>query len=477
MTPILQPTFGVMVYQEQVMKIAQELAGYSLGKADLLRRAMGKKIKKEMDDQRAIFLEGAEQKAIDADTAVVIFDQMAKFAGYGFNKSHSAPYALVTYQTAYMKANYPAEFMAATMTYDMLNTDKMYDYCQELKRMGIPLLLPDINKSMPKFGVEEDPKTGTLVIRYGLAALKNVGVQAMEEIVAERQHQGPFKDLSDLLSRLPAKVLNKRQLESLISTGALDGLYANRATLYESIDQLLKYVTLVQEDKKSGQVSLFGGTQESLPPLRLKEHMWSNQEALQKEFEAFGFYLSAHPLQEYQKTLERFNVLPAAKLKDYGGTAAQMAGIVSDIKKKMSRTGKRFAYVTLSDHSGSYEVMMFEEILVASTDLLSSGKPLLLTIGIRKDDEGNVRLSCNAVKELAQHLDSNLEIYMDASTDVQALQTILTPKDAGKQKVYVCVSVENQKTVRIVLDKKYDITHVIRDALSKIPGVLEVKEI
>jgi DNA polymerase III subunit alpha len=474
---ILQPTFGVMVYQEQVMKIAQELGGYSLGKADLLRRAMGKKIKKEMDDQRAIFLEGAKQKDIDADTAVVIFDQMAKFAGYGFNKSHSAPYALVTYQTAYMKANYPAEFMAATMTYDMLNTDKLYDYCQELQRMGIPLLLPNINKSMSKFSVEEDSKTGKLAIRYGLAALKNVGVQAMEEIVAERQGQGPFKDLADLLSRVPGKALNKRQLESLISTGALDGLSANRATLYESIDQILKYVTIVQEDKKSSQVNLFGGTQESLPPLRLKEHMWSNQEALQKEFEAFGFYLSAHPLQEYQKTLDKYNVLPAAKLKEYAGSAAHMAGIVSDIKKKISRTGKRFAYVTLSDHSGSYEVMMFEEILLASTDLLSSGKPLLLNVGMRKDDEGNVRLSCNGIKELAQHLDNNLEIHMNTSVDIQTLQAALPPKETGKQKVYVCVQMEDQKMICILLDKKYDLTPSTRDALSKMPGILEVKEI
>jgi len=230
--PILAPTYGVMVYQEQVMQIAQTLGGYTLGAADLLRRAMGKKIKSEMDDQRALFTEGAIKNGVSPEIATQLFDQMAKFAGYGFNKSHSAPYALLAYQTAYLKANYPKEFFAATMTYDMQNTDKINAYRQDMQRMGLALLAPDINYGEGTFTVEGDG------VRYGLGAIKNVGVQAMESMVKERNENGMFKDIRDFSSRMDPRQINKRQLESLITAGAFDALHPNRRELFENIELL-----------------------------------------------------------------------------------------------------------------------------------------------------------------------------------------------------------------------------------------------
>ncbi len=314
---ILKETHGIMIYQEQVMQIAQVLAGYTLGGADLLRRAMGKKIQSEMDAQRQQFVEGAAARGVGRPRAELIFDQMAKFAGYGFNKSHAAAYALVAYQTAFLKANYPVEFMAASMTLDLGNTDKLAHFRQELGRLGIALLPPDINRSLVAFGVEPDLKDAKPAIRYALAAVKGVGEQAMRDLVLERAANGPFKDLFDFALRLDAKSFNRRQFENLVKAGAFDSLNPNRAQTFAAAEQLLRQASRAAEERQDGQESLFAGIATSgfaaRPSLPVVPD-WPDVERLQNEFDAIGFYLSSHPLDPYGKSLERAGILSYADL-------------------------------------------------------------------------------------------------------------------------------------------------------------------
>jgi DNA polymerase-3 subunit alpha len=292
---ILKETHGIMIYQEQVMQIAQVLAGYTLGGADLLRRAMGKKIQAEMDAQRRTFVEGALAKGVDRRRAELIFDQMAKFAGYGFNKSHAAAYGLVAYQTAYLKANYPVEFLAASMTLDMGNTDKLNQFRAELGRLGIALLPPDINHSDVDFTVEPDPKTGEPAIRYALAAVKGVGAQAMRDLVAERAANGLFRDLFDFARRLDARSFNRRQFESLVKAGAFAAIAPNRAQTLAAADLLLRQASRAAEERVSKQESLFGGIDSAFVerPLLPVIEDWPPVEKLQHEFDAIGWTRTA----------------------------------------------------------------------------------------------------------------------------------------------------------------------------------------
>ncbi len=277
--PILTETHGIMIYQEQVMQIAQVLAGYTLGGADLLRRAMGKKIKSEMDAQRQQFVDGAVARGVDAALADHIFDQMAKFAGYGFNKSHAAAYALVAYQTAYLKANHPVEFMAALMTLELGNTDKLNLLRQELDRLGIRLLPPDINRSQPTFSVETDPKSGRPAIRYALAAVKGVGAQAMQVLVGERGENGRFKDLFDLAQRLDARTFNRGQFESLAKAGAFDPLNPNRAQTFAAAELLLRQASRAASERQDGQGSLFGARPPRSPGIAADRRLAAGRKA------------------------------------------------------------------------------------------------------------------------------------------------------------------------------------------------------
>ena len=296
--PILKETYGVIIYQEQVMQIAQVLSGFSLGEADLLRRAMGKKIKKEMDKQRARFVEGAVANNVDRARAEYIFELVAKFAGYGFNKSHAAAYALIAYQTAYFKANFPVEFMAASMTLDMGNTDKLNGYAQEARRMGIALEPPSVNRSETGFL----PSNGA--VRYSLAALKNVGQQAVEHICAEREANGPFRDISDFARRINPRVVNKRALETLAAAGAVDELGVDRATAFANVDRIMEAGARSLEASSEGQNDLFSGGANNPPAIALKPAApWVPTDRLSKEFEAVGFFLTGHPLDDYQDIL------------------------------------------------------------------------------------------------------------------------------------------------------------------------------
>ncbi|MBV8939435.1 MAG: DNA polymerase III subunit alpha, partial [Alphaproteobacteria bacterium] len=359
--PILKETFGVIIYQEQVMQIAQVLAGYSLGEADLLRRAMGKKIRSEMEAQRGTFVDKAVAKGVERQQAAGIFDLIAKFAEYGFNKSHAAAYAVVAYQTAYLKANYPVEFLAASMTCDMHNTDKLGVFREEADRFRIHLLPPDVNASEASFAVEGPH------IRYALAAIRNVGGAAMRAVVEEREKGGPFRSVFDFVSRVPNHLINKRALEYLIKAGSFDALHGNRAQLTAAIDMLIAYAESVHRERETCQINLFGGEAHPahVPELPAVPD-WPLFERLHMECEAIGFYLSAHPLDAYRKAFTRLGVMSSARLPEILGdkyTPVKVAGIVTARKFKVSDKG-RFAFFTLSDLSGVFECSIFSEDLL-----------------------------------------------------------------------------------------------------------------
>ncbi|OYQ18693.1 DNA polymerase III subunit alpha [Elstera cyanobacteriorum] len=484
---ILKETFGIAIYQEQVMQIAQALSGYTLGGADLLRRAMGKKIKAEMDAQRETFCAGAKANGVDPKQASMIFDQVEKFAGYGFNKSHAAAYALVSYQTAYLKANYPVEFFAASMTYDMSNTDKLNVFRQELSRLGIPLLGPDVNASAPDFSVET-LADGKLAVRYALAAVKNVGDQAMKALVAERAKGGPFKSLQDFAARLDPKTLNKRQIENLSLAGAFDSLDKNRARVFGAAEAVMRHAQLLTEEKASNQVSLFGGGAGAVeaPPLPLPNVLdFPPHERLQKEFDAVGFYLSAHPLDVYERALKRLGITRAAdfthKIRPGEPQRVKVAGIVLGRREITTARGSRVAFVQLSDASGSYEVTLFSEVLAVSREMLDANKPLLLHVEARLEGEG-VKLLAQQVGLLdaaTENTVSGMRIYLADESPVADLKKIL--RDSGDQfrgrgRISLLLDLE-ECDVEIPLTGGFAVTPALRAMVKSLPGVVDVEEL
>jgi DNA polymerase III subunit alpha len=480
---ILRETHGIMIYQEQVMQIAQVLSGYTLGGADLLRRAMGKKIKSEMDAQRKAFVDGAIARGVDQRVADHIFDQVAKFAGYGFNKSHAAAYALVAFQTAYLKANHPVEFFAASMTLDLGNTDKLNVFRQELDRLGIKLLPPDINRSDVEFAVEDTPSGAA--IRYALAAVKGVGAAAMQAIVAERKSRGRFKDLFDFARRIDAKSFNKRQFESLVKAGAFDGLNPNRAQSFQACDLLLRYASVAASERESQQVSLFGGVDAGIdqrPNLPVVQD-WPSMERLQNEFDAIGFYLSSHPLDAYGKSLDRIGVVRfidlAARLAAGGSTRHKLAGIVVGKKERTSARGNRFAFVQMSDMSGLYELTLFSEVLGQARQLLDAGQPLLVTVDCRMEED-SIRLTAQKIEPLdgaVSHAAAGLRVYLGEQAAIKSLRSIIGRDGPGRGRVSVVIGLEPTREVEIALPGAYKIGPGIRAAVKSLPGILDVHDI
>ncbi|WP_207478820.1 DNA polymerase III subunit alpha [Arenibaculum pallidiluteum] len=481
--PILKETFGIMIYQEQVMQTAQILAGYSLGGADLLRRAMGKKIKEEMEKQRAAFIAGAVKNGVAADQAGYIFDQVDKFAGYGFNKSHAAAYALVAYQTAWLKANYPVEFLAASMTLDLGNTDKLNVFRQELVRLRIKLMTPDINRSNATFRVETMPD-GERAIRYALAAVKGVGMPAMQAIVAERETAGVYRDLFDLARRLDTKTINKRQLENLACAGAFDGLNSNRHQVHAGIEMLIRYAQSAAEERESGQNSLFGGGGVTLKAPDLpRVQDWEPLDRLGHEFGAIGFYLSAHPLDGFAKPLQRLKVVQSADLARRatggGSTRCQMAGVVISKQERLAKSGNRFAFVQLSDSTGVYEVTLFSETLAVSRELLEPGKAVVLTVDIQLQNE-DVRLTCHEVKPLEDEVAraaEGLQIVLQRPDAVAPLRGLLDKIGRGRGKVSILVELDPLKEAEIALQGGYAISARSRAAIKALPGVSDVLDL
>ncbi|HEY4469859.1 MAG TPA: DNA polymerase III subunit alpha [Stellaceae bacterium] len=481
---ILKETHGIMIYQEQVMQIAQVLAGYTLGGADLLRRAMGKKIQSEMDAQRKTFVEGAVARGVAPGKAEQIFDQMAKFAGYGFNKSHAAAYALVAYQTAYLKANYPVEFLAASMTLDLGNTDKLNHFRQELGRLGIALLPPDINRSEVAFSVETDPKTGKPAIRYALAAVKGVGEQAMRELVAERAAHGPYKDLFDFARRLDTKSFNRRQFENLVKAGAFECLNPNRAQSFAAAELLLRQASRAAEERVTKQENLFAAVDSGFaarPSLPVVAD-WPSVERLQNEFEAIGFYLSSHPLDPYAKSLERAGVLrwvdlPAA-LAANGSSRFRLGGIVIGKKERTSARGNRFAFVQLSDTSGAFEVTMFSEALAQARGLLEGGQPLIVTVDVRREDD-SLRLTVQKIEPLdaiVAQATAGLRIFVAEAEALPRLKSVISREAGGRGRVTVVLDLPSRE-IEVALPGGFRIDPKIRAAVKSLPGIIDVHDI
>lgn len=496
---ILKETNGIIVYQEQVMQIAQEMAGYSLGQADLLRRAMGKKIHEEMVKQRDIFEKGAIDRGVSKKKASEIFDLVMKFASYGFNKSHAAAYALLAYQTAYMKANFPVEFMAAIMALDEHNTDKLGVFRQELKRMEIPLLLPDINKSEIHFSVEKtdlsaisvdafDPdnvKAG-LSIRYALAAIKGVGEKAMEAIIDERSRNGPFKDMSDFAYRIDPSLLNKRQLEHLAAAGAFEHLVPDRSTAYRMAEVVLKTANRTVNEKNSRQESLFGGSSEQDQRLDIPVGpVWTPSEALVYEKQAVGFYLSSHPLDGYQDLLKRENITEAKTV--LAGAASKsvvkMAGSITDYREITARkSGKKFGALSLSDQTDSFEVLIFDDDLTKIRQLVSIAEPVMLTVEIRqKDGDDKIGLSSNHVmplSELAAQSGTGLVIDLSEINSLKTVKAVLDNASKGKGKIRIRVPILNVSYwAEIELAGRCGVTPEMIQALKTDKGILAIEEV
>jgi DNA polymerase-3 subunit alpha len=477
---ILTETNGIMIYQEQVMQIAQELSGYSLGGADLLRRAMGKKIQAEMDAQRKTFTDGAVARGVDLAKANEIFDQVSKFAGYGFNKSHAAAYALVAYQTGWLKANFPVAFIAASMTCDLGLTDKLGVFKGELERMGYKILPPDINKSGADFRVEEGPD-GRLAVRYALAALKGVGAAAMRELVAERAKNGPFKSIADFAQRLDNKMVNRRQLESLVKAGAFDSLDSNRAMLFGGIDVILGQANEAASERRSGQANLFGGGEPQ--PLAMHTRLdWKPTERLQQEFEAVGFYLSAHPMEAYARALARLGVLSAANLQRHisggGNTRVKLAGVVTGKQERMTSRGTRMAYLTVSDASGQFEVTLFAEVLNASRELIEGSAPILVNLEARMDED-QLRLTASSIESLdkaAANATAGLKVWIGDDKPLATLKDLIKGESKGRGHIILVARTEDRE-VEAHLPGTFALSPSLINAVRATPGVLEVREV
>ncbi len=489
---ILKETYGVIIYQEQVMQIAQVLAGYSLGDADLLRRAMGKKDKVEMARQQARFVEGAMKNGVKKEDAVYIFELVDKFAGYGFNKSHAAAYALVSYHTAYLKANFREEFLAASMTLDMGNTDKLSMFAAEAKKSGIPVLPPCVNASEVDFLVER-PKGDQVhgAIRYSLAALKNIGASAVETIVAARTAEGPYRSLSDFASRLNPKALNKRGLETLSMAGAFDGLEPNRALVRGNVEGMIALANRQADNAAQGTSDLFGGGGGGAPSLDLKPaKAWTPMERLQEEFDAIGFFLSGHPLDAYETVLKKLGVrrfvdFEAATAR--GVSVGRLAGIVISARERRSQKGNKFAFAMFSDASGQFEAVIFSDTLTASRDLLEGGTPVVLNVEAeREGDTVKMRVqSMEALDKAAAEIERGLRIVFDTGVlaarrgVVDEFKALLKPGQAGVRKggeVRLVLPV-GARELEIVLPGRYDVSPAQAGQLSTVPGVVEVLEI
>lgn len=467
------------------MQIAQVLSGYTLGGADLLRRAMGKKIKSEMEAQRRAFVQGAVARGVEQARAEHIFDLVNKFAGYGFNKSHAAAYALVAYQTAYLKANYPVEFLAASMTLDLGNTDKINVFRQELQRLGIELLPPDINRSEAAFAVEALRGSGATAIRYALAAIKNVGAAAMEQLVAERGARGPFKSLGEFAERIDARLCNKRQLESLAAAGAFDPLNPNRRQVFDAVEQILRQASVAGSQRTSHQGSLFdalgGGMPQPVLALGSGED-WPPMERLRREFEAIGFYLSAHPLDTYGRALERLGVVKAteaaARLAEGRGGRMRLAGTPIGKQERTSARGNRFAFVQFSDRSGLFEVTVFSELLSSARELVDRGVPVLITADGRMDGE-QVRFTAQSIEPLdkaAAAAGASFRVYIADPAPLSGLKHILERESRGSGRIWI-VAMAGDREIDVALPGRYGCSPQIRAALKALPGIVEVEEV
>ena len=488
---ILKETYGVIIYQEQVIQIAQVMGGYSLGTADLLRRAMGKKDKAEMARHQAKFVEGAMERGVAKAKAAEIFELVDKFAGYGFNKSHAAAYALVSYHTAYMKANFREEFLAASMTLDMSNTDKLAMFAAEARRSGITVQPPCVNASEVDFLAEASKVEGKLgAIRYSLAALKNIGATAVATIVDDRKKSGKFASLADFAARLNPKALNKRGIETLAAAGAFDALEPNRALVAANVDQILELAQRMEQEKSDGQADFFslgGGGAKSGPLLQLRPAMgWTPMDKLSHEFDAVGFYLSGHPLDQYEQALHKLGVkryVEFEAMTERGATNGALAGIVISARERRSQKGNKFAFALFSDTTGQFEAVIFSDTLAAAGDLLEPGTPVKLSVSAERDGD-TVKLRVESIQALdaaVAAVQGGIKLMLDRRAieknpgAIAQLKALLKP---GRGEIRLGLELADRgKALEIGIPGRYDVSPNAVGALFTVPGVVEVLDI
>ncbi|HEX7822458.1 MAG TPA: DNA polymerase III subunit alpha [Sphingobium sp.] len=485
--PILNETYGIFVYQEQVMQAAQILAGYSLGDADLLRRAMGKKNKAEMDAQRERFWKGcAERSQIPKAKANELFDLIDKFAGYGFNKSHAAAYALLSYQTAWLKAHHPAEFYAASMAFDIHLTEKLTVFVDDMRRMGLNILPPDINASEADFSVEPDPECAIypFAVRYALGGLKGVGESAMDLLVAERRAKGPFKDLDDFANRVEPRMLNRRQIESLAAAGGFDSLGVSRAGAHAAAEAILSVASNASDARATGQGGLFGGEDIAHADVHVPDAAWSKSEAMQFEQEAFGFYFGSHPVDRFKEISEArgartFGQICATPMSGEKPTAI-MAALVESIRWRDKRRGGRYAMVVFSDPSGQFQASCFEDDGCKILEKLSnaedsSGRCALLTVELdRQGGEDMPRVTVRSVQgfeSLASTSRMRLVIHVSEAEAVQRIGTLVRGARGGKGEIIFMTAAPDQYEARFIAGRDFRFDPELAEKIEAMEGV------
>ncbi|MGE0530459.1 MAG: DNA polymerase III subunit alpha [Hyphomonadaceae bacterium] len=478
--PILEETYGVIVYQEQVMQIAQVLSGYSLGEADLLRRAMGKKQPAEMAKQKSRFIEGAKERGVSEGKAAHIFDLVEEFAGYGFNKSHAAAYAVVAYQTAYLKAHYPVDFMAASMSLDLSNSDKLASFVQDSKRIGVRMLPPDINHSEADFSVEQTEDG--LAVRYALGAVRNVGLAAMESVVAERKRGGKFKALYDFAERIDSKAINRRQLENLAKAGALDTMEPDRARALAACEMIASYAQRVAEERASAQASLFGVEEPSARPVFPNAPAWSAQDRLDAERESVGFYLSGHPLSEFFVDAgDRYSSY--ADILEEGETeprAYMMAGVVRRVQYRPAMSGGTLAFVSMSDPTGDFEAMIMPENVQAARDVIEVGKAFGFRGRVRWRD-GDLKLAADSfepVEAAEARIGEDLRIVLKEGAPLELLAQTLAalpkPQPGEARPLHLVLRLKDGREIELNTKRLASGTPSARAALKAARGVERV---
>jgi DNA polymerase-3 subunit alpha len=491
--PILKETFGVITYQEQVQQIGKDLAGYTLAEADLLRRAMGKKIKSEMDAQRARFLSGAAERGLAESTAIAIFEACAKFAEYGFNKSHSAPYAFITYQTAWMKANYPVEFLAASMTLDINNTDKLSEFRAEAQRLGIKVEAPSVNRSGATFEVSD----GT--VYYALAGLKGVGAQAVELIVETRK-DGLFTSLADFAARVNPRAINKRVIESLAAAGAFDALDSNRARVFAGAEAILSACQRSHEAATMGQNDMFGGAADAPTIMLPQVEPWLPAERLRREYDAIGFFLSGHPLDDYATVLKRLRVQSWAEFSravKTGATAGKVAATVVSRMERRTKTGNKMGIIGLSDPTGHFEAVLFSEGLAQYREVLEPGAAVLLQLGAELQGE-DVRarvLHAEPLDDAAAKTQKGLRIFVRDTRPLDSIAKRLRMPEAASQgspargpqakpaasgadgDVSLVLMLDLETEVEMKLPGRFRVSPQIAGAIKAVSGVVDVQTV
>ena len=450
---ILEPTYGVIIYQEQVMQIAQELSGFSAGEADILRRAMGKKKRTELEKQKERFVNGAVKNGITKNTAIFIFKKIEPFAEYGFNKSHAAAYAMIAYQTAYLKTYYPNEFIAASMSNELSNTDKLSEFFEELKRLNIKVQRPCINESFADF----IPKKNILF--YALGAIKNVGYEAISQLIQERKKNGKFKSISDFINRVNPKNINKLQLEGLVKAGAFDSIFENRKVLYNNISNIIQNSKNIYENKLQNQSSLFLEESQKVSYLIQDQNIsnWSRDETLSKEFESVGFYISDHPLRDYQDLFKQYKVKSFKDFENDNDNESFIAGTLMSIKEKKTVKGNAFAVVKFTDLSKVYELFLFSEILELNRKNLKEGTSFLMTVIKDKEHQENSFRRINVRKivsfdKITKLTYDKVEIHMHNADDLEKLYEAI--KEKGNSKIKISITKKDKNYLFELKDKR-----------------------